>query len=129
LNRQELLNVAGAAAALISVEAFFAFGLSFAPGWANGWGIGIHIVWPAGMAVVVTAMLLTATVGVSAVLLAEGQPEVQIPGRKVIRRYLAAGIVAVVIVWGLLFALFRSAALAVWPDGYNPRGPVGQQKQ
>jgi hypothetical protein len=60
------LTILGGTAAAIGGACFIAFGLWFAPGWANGWPFGLHrnVVWPAGLAVLSFAIILIAWAGV-----------------------------------------------------------------
>lgn len=122
MDRRNWLGVTASTGILLPIEAFFGFGLWFAPGWANGWpgGLRIHLVWPAGMAVVVTAMFLTAAAGAGAALMATTQPPPSWPpGRQAVCLGCLIGF-AGTLVWFLLFGYFRFAALEMWPNGYNP---------
>ncbi len=58
--------ILAASVALMPVEAFFSFALWFTPGWANGWPFSKHVVWSAGMAILLFAALMTGTLAVGA---------------------------------------------------------------
>ncbi len=52
-------------------EAFFGFGLFFAPGWAKGWPIDVDwsTIWFTGLFLLLLAMMVTFVVGVAAAVL------------------------------------------------------------
>ena len=129
MHRNNLLAVAGVAAALLPIEAFFGFGLWFAPGWANEWpgGLPIHLVWPVGMTAVATAILLTMAVGFGAAVAASHQAESGAPlSGRAARLWVVVAVVSAAIVSPFVFGYFHTAALESWPNGYNSRGNPNQ---
>ncbi len=56
-----------ASVALMPIEALLTFALWFAPGWANGFPTSKHLVWSAGIAILLFVTLMTGAVAVGAV--------------------------------------------------------------
>jgi hypothetical protein len=89
-----------------------AFGLWFAPGWANGWPIDRKIVWPAGMAcfAFTTSLVLAAIIWATCRAPEEAPPT----GLPSLNWVLVSVGVSVAVAVGK-FGAFRAQALAVWP--------------
>ena len=87
-------------------------GLWFAPGWANGWPLGLHrnLVWPLGLSVLAFFAVIGAIVGVGPVRVEEAEANTSVSRVTRIAGVIGAGIVA-----GLVFLVFRSQAIAIWP--------------
>jgi hypothetical protein len=119
------LVVAGIAAAALGPEGILAFALCFSPGWANQWpgGLSFHVVWSAGLAAVSAMMVATIGVAIGAVL-ATGREllTAQPAGRKLIVIWLVIVIAVALVAYGYTYDGLHTAALAEFPNGYNPGG-------
>lgn len=105
----------------LGCELFVSFGLCFAPGWANEWpfGLSIYTVWPAGMATLLFAFLMTVAVGFGA----EFAPMAVNPrtAKRLFRRWLLCAAVVALALSGWAFVELRAETLRMFPNGYNPR--------
>jgi hypothetical protein len=100
----------------------FGFPFCFAPGWANGWpgGFTIYRVWSAGMTAYVFAMMMTAGIGIGALI---ALPLRVFPP---VRRHAALIFCAWLVLWTSFTALactmayheIYASTLVMWPNGY-----------
>src|SRR4051794_5471702 len=119
-SRSGWCTVAAVAGAVFLAELFVGFGLWFNPGWANGWpgGLSIHVVLPTGLAAHTAVTLMTAAVGLAAAGLALfNRPS----NRGVLVFFLVVMLAGTLFVSGTMFFKLRAQAVAMWPQGYNPR--------
>jgi hypothetical protein len=104
----------------IPLESFAAFGLRFAPGWANGWPlVPIHVVWPMGMSLLAFVIFETAALGLMAFLALVMQESMPWSARAFRIWITGAVVIGGMVVMTLFFEL-HSTALDLWPHGYNP---------
>jgi hypothetical protein len=106
-------RILAGAAAVVPAAFCTGFGLWFAPGWANGWPLGLprNVVWPAGLAVVAASAV--ALVGLGVGLAAREEQDVPRPAW--LRRCLVDTCLAAVVAGAIVYAMFRPQALALWP--------------
>lgn len=124
MSRGRWNTIALGALVAFACEASFGFALWFAPGWANGWPLGltIHTVWSTGMVVLLFLLSLTSAVSVGAAIGSVcARSEV---GRRWDRPVFAAWLAVVAVAAFVLayraFPLIYSTTLEMWPNGYNP---------
>ena len=107
---------------MVPFEAFFMFGLFFAPGWANGWpsGTSIHHVWSVGLTAGIVSILATLELGTCGVIgLAMGLASKR---SRFVRTacvgWLSTCLLADIYAAHYLQSLLYAEALAMWPNGY-----------
>jgi hypothetical protein len=119
MSRASTTAILVASIVALPLEAFVAFGLWFAPGWANGWGIPQREVWPVGLTGIAFVILFTAVVAGGALvsLCVESSRErtQKYPSWMpfVIWLWLGGAIAAAAVC--PLYAVLRASAAEVWP--------------
>lgn len=119
-----LIALGGAVAALW-LEGAVGFGLAFSPGWANGWpgGLSVHVVWAAGMSLLVGLVAWTLAVALGLAIAAIGSRR-GLNRRVVLVGLLAWLVLAMVPAWlagAWAYGRVYASALEMWPGGYGVR--------
>ena len=100
--------------AILCCSGFIAFGLWFAPGWANGWPVHRNVVWPVGMACIVfvgVILFMLGLGGMARVLASDPTWPIGTPSRS----WVVVSVVASTAITVVVFVELRSQALAIWP--------------
>jgi len=102
------------------IEAVAAFGLWFAPGWANGWAFApIHVVWPIGMSLLAFVLFETASAALRPALVLMMQASMPWSLRAC-RLWLGGSLLVGALLAVALFFGLHTSAHEIWPRGYNP---------
>jgi hypothetical protein len=119
-----LLLLASVAFLLLG-ELSIGFGLWFAPGWANGWpgGLSIYFVWPAGMTLILFAILMTIGFGVVgstciALSASSGSPSTKRDFEGSFAIWMVIWLTVVSVICACAYFVFYLSALDMWPNGY-----------
>ena len=119
MSRTTALGIFLAAVAAVPMEAFLAFGLWFSPGWANGWGIPQHDVWPAGLAVMAFVIGLTVVVALGALASLSLGMSQDVAKRELSRiafaTWLSVGSVTAIVACIPVYVVSRAMAVDLWP--------------
>jgi hypothetical protein len=67
MHRTSAIGVLIICASALPSLAFLGFGLLFAPGWSNGWGIPQREVWPLGLTAIVSLAAFSVMTGMAAI--------------------------------------------------------------
>jgi hypothetical protein len=108
---------------VLPTEIMFGFGLWFSPGWAKGWpgGLPIQLVYSTGLSLLLFIVFMTVASGTGAIVLAISRLQRLKEEAKLqvfVTWLLLAGLAVSPIIIAGFFAL-HSAAMEMWPDGYN----------
>jgi hypothetical protein len=109
---------------VIPTEMVFGLALCFSPGWANGWpgGLPIQPVWAAGLSLLLFLFLMTVAAGAGALVLAFSSLRQLVERSKlrVFLTYIMLAAIALAPFAIIAFLSLHSAAMEMWPNGYNP---------
>ncbi len=118
------LTIAEWSLCALACEVGFGFSLGFNPGWANGWPLGLTInsIWSVSMSVLFFLLLMTAAVGLGAIIGAAcSHYSVGLRhGGAVYTTWLVCACFLALLASHLAFREVYASTLEMWPNGYNP---------